>query len=312
MRAFTLDSFDAAPGLREDLAAPAVGDGDLLIRVRASSVNPVDTLIAAGVLEGMVEHEFPVVLGRDFAGVVEQAGPAVTGYAAGDEVFGWVPYAGPTVHLGTWAELIAVSHDGSVAHRPAAVGARQAGAAPLAALTAVAAHDALGVREGTTLLVVGATGGVGSFAVQLAARAGAVVIAPGLPEDEDYLRGLGVTEVLDRGGDLLASARARFPDGVDALLDVVSRSAEALDAYAGAVRDGGRVASPVGAAGEGPGRSNVGAVPGPDGMARLAGLLDAGDLTVPIQATHELADAGEALEALSGRHTRGKRALTLP
>jgi NADPH:quinone reductase len=88
MRAFTLDSFDAPPGLREDLPTPEVGDGQLLVRVRASSVNPVDAFIAAGVLKGMAEHVFPVVLGRDYAGVVEQVGPAVTGYAPGDEVYG--------------------------------------------------------------------------------------------------------------------------------------------------------------------------------------------------------------------------------
>ena len=227
MRAFTLDSFDTPPGLREDLPSPEVGDDQLLVRVQASSVNPVDAFIAVGVLKGMAEHEFPVVLGRDYAGVIEQAGPAVTGYAPGDEVYGWLLHANPTVHEGSWAELIAVPEGGSVARRPASVDVGQAGAAPLAALTALAAYDALELGEGATVLVIGASGGVGSFAVQLAAHAGATVLAPGLAEDQDYLRGLGTAEVLDRNADIVAAVRERYPDGVDALLDLVSSVPEA-------------------------------------------------------------------------------------
>jgi NADPH:quinone reductase len=312
MLAFTLDSFDTPPGLHDDLPTPEIGDDQLLVRVQASSVNPADVWIAAGALKGMAEYEFPVTLGRDFAGVVEQAGPAVTRYGIGDEVFGFVLHADPTVHQGSWAELIVVPQARSVARRPAGADLSQAGAAPVVALTALAAHDALGLGGGATVLVVGATGGVGSCAVQLAARAGAVVVAPALAEDDDYLRGLGVTEVVDRNGDIVAAVRERFPDGVDAVLDLVSRSSEELDAYAAVVRDGGRIASSVGAAGEGPGRANVGAVPTPENLERLAELLQAGTLTVPIQATYPLAQAGQALKDLTGQHTQGKLAITLP
>jgi NADPH:quinone reductase len=312
MRAFTLDSFDTPPSLREDLPAPQVGPGQLLVRVQASSVNPVDAFIAAGFLKAMAGHDFPVVLGRDYAGVIEQVGPAVTGYAPGDEVYGWLPHANPTVHDGSWAELIAVSHQQSVARRPATVEVRQAGAAPLAALTALAAHDALDLGEGATVLVVGASGGVGSFAVQLAAHAGATVLAPGLAEDADYLRGLGVTDVLDRDADIVTTVRERYPDGVDALLDLVSQSPEELNASAAVVHDGGRIASSVGAAGDGPGRTNVSALPGRENLERLAGLLADGTLTVPIQASYPLTQADQALKTLGGQHTQGKVAITLP
>jgi len=312
MRAFTLDSFDSRPGLREDLPTPEVGPGQLLVRVRASSVNPVGAFIAGGVLKGMVEHEFPVVLGRDYAGVVEQAGLAVTGYAVGDEVFGFLPHAGPEVHDGTWAELILVSQDRSVARRPASADPAAAGAAPLAAITALAAYDALDLGKGATVLVVGASGGVGSFAVQLAAAAGATVLAPGLPEDHDYLRGLGAAEVLDRNGDVAAQVRERYPDGVDALADFASGSPDLLNAYAAVVRDGGRIASSAGAAGDGPGRTNVGAAPTTENLERLAGLLADGTLSVPIQASYPLAQVDQALKALTGQHTQGKLAVTLP
>jgi NADPH:quinone reductase len=312
MRAFTLDSFDTPPQLREDLPTPQAGPDQLLIRVQASSVNPVDVGIAAGYLQAMFPYEFPVVLGRDYAGVIEQVGPAVTGYAPGDEVYGWLLHANPTVHDGSWAELITVPKGQSVARRPATLDVHQAGAAPLAALTALAARDALALGDGATVLVVGASGGVGSFAVQLAARAGATVVAPGLAEDTDHLRRLGVAEVLDRDDDIVAAVRERSPDGVDALLDLVSRSPEELNGYAAVVRDGGRIASSAGAAGDGPGRTNVGALPGPEPLERLAGLLADGTLSVPIQASYPLAQADQALKALTSQHTQGKLAITLP
>jgi NADPH:quinone reductase-like Zn-dependent oxidoreductase len=101
MRAFTLESFEAQPALRDDLPEPSVGDNELLVHVHASSVNPVDVFIAAGGLKEMAEHEFPVTLGRDFAGVVNEVGPSVSRYQVGDEVFGFVLHANPTVHEGS-------------------------------------------------------------------------------------------------------------------------------------------------------------------------------------------------------------------
>jgi NADPH:quinone reductase-like Zn-dependent oxidoreductase len=217
----------------------------------------------------------------------------------------------PGVHHGSWAELIVVPQD-QVAHLPGGVDLAQAGAAPLAAVTALAVHDALGLTAGDTVLMVGANGGVGSIAVQLAAAAGATVVAPGLPEDHDYLRGLGVAEVLDRTGDIVAQVRQRHPDGVDALADFASRSPDQLDAYAAVVREGGRIASSAGAAGEGPGRTNVMAVPAAATLERVAGLLADGTVRVPIQASYPLAQADQAIKALGGQHTQGKVAITLP
>src|SRR5215210_2220010 len=153
MRAFILDSFDTPPGLREDLPAPTPADNEVLVRVRASSVNPVDGAIAAGMMSSMVEHEFPVVLGRDYSSVVEQVGSDVTRYAEGDEVYGFLPAANPTVHDGAWAELVVVPEDNFVARKPAGVDMAAAGAAPLAAITAMTALDALGISEGDIVLV---------------------------------------------------------------------------------------------------------------------------------------------------------------
>jgi NADPH:quinone reductase-like Zn-dependent oxidoreductase len=306
VKAVAITAFDTPPALREDLPAPTPAPNEVLVRVQASSVNPVDNSIASGLLKRAgVEYEFPVILGRDYAGVVEQFGPEVTGYAVGDEVFGFIRQANPTVRDGSWAELIAVPDDISIAPVPTGVDLAAVGASPVAGITAVLAIDALELAEGDTLLVVGASGGVGSFAVQLAVRAGATVVASALPEDEAYLRELGVSELLPRNGDLEAVLRERHPDGFDAILDLVSFTGDS----ASLLKDGGRLASTLGAAGDGPGRVNVMAAPTRENLQRFAGLLGDGMLRVPVYATYELSEAPGALNALSTTHTQGKLAI---
>src|SRR4051794_27587156 len=309
MRAVTVNGPDTPPALREDVLEPTPGENEVLVRVQASSVNPVDNSIAAGMLAQMgVEYEYPVTLGRDYAGTVEQVGADVTEYAAGDKVFGFLLHANPTARDGSWTELLTVSTDASIARRPTNVDVAAAGAAPLAAITALTAIDALDLSQGDTVLIVGATGGVGSFAVQLAAQAGASVIAPALTEDERYLRDLGVTEIGPRDGAAAPAVRQRSPDGVDALLDLVNYTAGTYDA---ALKDGARVASPTGAAGEGPGRTMVMAQPTTTNLDRAAQLLDSGTLKVRVQASYPLERATEALQALATSHTQGKLAISI-
>jgi NADPH2:quinone reductase len=307
MRAITIDAPDTQPGLRDDLPAPTPAENEVVVRVLASSVNPVDHSIAAGMLTQMgVEYEYPVTLGRDYAGTVEEVGPDVTQYQPGDEVFGFLLHANPTARDGTWTELIAVTEELSIAPLRDGVDLAIAGAAPLAGITAMTSADALELSEGDVVLVVGATGGVGSLAVQLAAKAGARVLAPALAEDDDYLRDLGVSDVLPRDGDIVQLAREIAPDGVDALLDLVNYAPGTYDA---ALKPDARVASPTGAAGEGPGRTYVMAAPTSDNLQRLGMLLADGALRLPVQATYELAQAPEALEALTSQHTQGKLAI---
>ena len=296
IKAVTVTAPGAAPALREDAPAPTPAGNEVLVRVHASSVNPVDAAIAAGLLTGMVEHEYPVTLGRDYAGVVEEVGPDVTRYAMGDNVFGFLMHANPTVRDGSWAELITVAEDRSIAQVPAGVDIAVAGAAALAGIAALLSVDALALAEGHVTLIVGATGGVGSLAVQLAAKAGATVIAPARREDEDYLRSLGVSEIIPRAGDVVAAVRERRPEGVDALLDLVSYAPGAFDAALG---DGGRLASTNGAAGEGPGRTNVMADPSTENLDRLSRLLADGTLQLAVHATWDLDGAADGLAALA-------------
>jgi NADPH:quinone reductase-like Zn-dependent oxidoreductase len=307
MKAITIDAAGAPPQLTE-LPDPTPAAGQVLVRVEASSVNPLDGGIAAGMFEQMgMPHEYPLTLGRDVAGTVEAVGEGVTAFAAGDRVFGVIPLA-PPIATGTWADLVVLGQD-NLTRTPDSVDTATAGAAPLAALTAIQTVDALDLNKGDTLLVVGATGGVGSIVVQLAAHAGATILAPGLPEDEQFLRDLGVTEVLPRDGDVVAAVRERHPGGVDAIVDVVT--GYTLTAYEAALADGGRIASPTNAAGEGAGRTNVMHTPTADLLARVAQHLAAGTITVPIQHTYELARAPGAMQAFSNGHTVGKIAVRI-
>ena len=308
MKAITVAEEGAAPALQDTDETRAPGAGEVLVRVQASSVNQLDGGIVAGMLAGMVSHEYPITLGRDFAGVVEQVGEGVGSVAVGDEVFGEVPAAVAAVHDGAWTERIVVSEQ-VLAKKPAGVDTATAGAAPLAALTALAIVDALELSAGQTVLVVGATGGVGSLVVQLAKAAGATVVATALPEDEEFLRGLGVDDVLPREGDLVSAVRERYPNGVNALVDAVTPYQPTP--YDAILVDGGRIASPTNAAGEGPGRTNVmhAALLNPEGLGRVGQLLADGTIKVPIRQTIELAQAPEALGALGSGHTQGKIAL---
>jgi NADPH:quinone reductase-like Zn-dependent oxidoreductase len=301
MRAITIDH-DGAPTLRSDVPSPTAAAGEVLVRVRASSVNPIDGAIAAGMLKGMVEHAYPITLGRDFAGTVEAVGDGVSAVVPGDEVFGVIPAMWPTVHNGAWAEQIAVAET-NVSKRPDSVDIAAAGAAGFVGVTALAAVDAIAPQPGDVVLVAGATGGVGTVAVQLVRAAGATVVAPALPEDEAYLRDLGVSELLPREGDVAAAARERYPDGVDALIDLVSYAPGAYDA---ALKPNARVASTLNAAGEGAGRTNISAAPSPEALGRIVDLLASRSLDVPITASYDLAHAAAALTDLGAKHTQGK------
>ena len=136
MRAIVVESPDTLPALREDLAAPTPAENEVLVRVHASSANPVDNAIVGNVLVSMgVEHDYPIILGRDYAGIVEQVGAGVSGYRPGQQVYGFLPSADPTVHAGAWAELITVTEERSIAPAPDNIDLSIAGAAPLAGIT---------------------------------------------------------------------------------------------------------------------------------------------------------------------------------
>jgi NADPH:quinone reductase-like Zn-dependent oxidoreductase len=315
MRAMAIEEFGGPDRIQlMDLPRPVLGPDYVLIKVAAAGVNPVDWKVREGNLTNRFPHHFPLILGWDVAGVVEDVGPAVTTFVPGDEV---VAYARKScVELGTYAEYVTVVDDW-VAAAPTAVEASSAAALPLAGLTAwQCVTEALRVTGGERVLVHGGSGGVGSFAVQLLAGLGAEVFATASSPNHDFLRSLGA-EPIDRHRDLAPQVKDLAPEGVDAVLDIAAGSA-AAEASLPLLRDGGRITSiqkPVSLDEEdrkrGLSARYVFVRPSGSELAELVRRVDAGELVIHLERTYPLEEAAEAQERLRTGSVRGKLSLTV-
>jgi NADPH:quinone reductase-like Zn-dependent oxidoreductase len=314
MKAFGLVDEDS-PAAMLEVPTPEAGPGGVRVRIRASSVNGWDVYVMSGMARGSMEHRYPVVGGKDFAGVIDSVGEGVTRFAVGDEVLGIVPSA-PFLSLGSYAEHLVVPAEGFIQPKPENLDFEQSASLGLAALTAFVSVDALEVSEGDVVLVVGAAGGVGSHAVQLAAARGATVVATARPEDEEWIRALGATEVVDYSGDVAAAVRSSHPGGVDGLI-VAVQLGDAFGPTAGLVKDGGTIASTVGGAdAEGTANrdiraTNVMGQADPEAFAEVVRMAAAGTLTVPITRTFAFDELPEALGLVGETRSRGKFAVTI-
>ncbi|MGH2594827.1 MAG: NADP-dependent oxidoreductase [Actinomycetota bacterium] len=311
MKALALKSFDVPPAV-VDVPEPLAAPGEVLVRMHAASVNAFDVGVAAGAMKEYMSYAFPAVIGNDVAGTIEAIGVSVEGFSVGDRVFGMMGSKG-AIHDGSYAEL-ANPQSGSIAVAPDALSDADGGSLAVAGTTAMSAVEAVDPREGRHVLIVGATGGVGTFAIQLATIRGAHVIASVRPGDEDFVTGLGAAETVDYTGDVIATIRERYPDGIDAVIDAVNRDHGAFARLAGVVREGGRATSVVGGAGEssqigGVSVSNTGGDPAY--LTALADLVVQGKVRVAIRRTYALADAGQALKDFANEHTLGKLVITI-
>lgn len=308
MRAVAFRDFGAAPEHTE-LPAPEPGPGEVLVQVRASSVNGFDLAAVGGYLKGVYEYDFPVVVGKDFAGTVAALGDGVSGLAVGDRVFGVVMR--PTLGQGGFAEYVAVPAGYGIAPVPEGLDLDQAGTLGLAGTAALNAVDAVDPHAGETVLISGATGGVGAYAIQLAAARGATVIATGRPgEEAGFVTGLGAAHAVDHQ-DLEAQVRAIAPGGVHSALHLAGDGA----AVAGLLAEGGRFVSTVHFTPEEPaGRaikaSTVMADPNQATLGRLAADAVAGRLRVPIAGRYALAETAQAIAHFTGG-TLGKIGITI-
>ena len=307
MQAIALDEFGCPDVMRlRELPDPKLSPDAVLVRVRAAGVNPVDAYIRAGYLEGAFPTHVPLIPGWDVAGVVEQVGPSVTELSVGEEVFGYVRK--DHVQNGTYAELVAAPIR-TVARKPESLSMSEAAGVPLAGLTALQALRRVGVGAGDTVLVHAASGGVGSFAVQIAVALGARVVGTASEANHDYLRELGAEPVL-YGEGLAERVREVAGGKVDAVVDLAG--AEAIAASVELVGDPARIASVVDAqAVLAAGGQYVFVRPDRDDLAELARLADDGKLSVHLSTTLPLAQAPEAHRLIESKHSRGKIVLTV-
>ncbi|MER5357441.1 NADP-dependent oxidoreductase [Streptomyces sp. NPDC002785] len=281
--------------IEQDMPVP--GPGELLVAVRAAGVNPVDWKLRTGYTRpGGEPQPFPTVFGSEAAGVVEGVGPDIEGFAVGDEVFG-----NPVT--GGYAEytLLPVA---VTAHKPAELSFTDAAVLPVAAATAHDGIRQLGLAPGSTLLITGAGGGVGTVAVQLARHAGVHVIGAASAAKKNFIESLGAVHV-ESGAGLADRVRAAAPDGIDAVFDLVG--GETLRAVAPLLTDPATLISAGGKplavelGGAAVARARTAAV-----LDEVADLVVTGALRTHVTRTFPLTEAGQALRAVENGHARGK------
>ncbi|TWF42565.1 NADPH:quinone reductase-like Zn-dependent oxidoreductase [Chitinophaga polysaccharea] len=308
MKAVAVSKFKDIPTVM-DLPKPAVRPGTVLIKVAAAGINPFDWKMVDGIMDGAMPHQFPLIMGVDGAGTVDEVGEGVTRFKKGDKVYGQFIHA--PIGEGSYAEYAIVPEKSGLTLAPSSLSAAEAAAVPTSGMTAQQMLDHLNLQEGDTLLVVGATGGVGSFTVQLAKLQGIHVIATvGDDAAAERMKKLGATVTINyKAAPLAQQVKAKYPGGVDGLIDVASDGA-GFTANLDLVRPGGGALTTVFVADEAAlkARSIHGGNFETKGSAAsldtLSLIIDRGELQVPVENKIRLEDVPEAI-ALS-RQAKGK------
>ncbi|MFI6819044.1 NADP-dependent oxidoreductase [Nonomuraea sp. NPDC050328] len=244
MKAVAITRFGERPEVME-VPVPTPGPGQVLVRMYAAGLNPFDWKVTDGLLKDVVPHAFPLVMGNDGAGVIEAVGEGVTELRPGEEVYG--QFMSLSTGGGSFAEF-AVAKAGSVARAPRGLTLSQAAAVPTASMTAYNLVKEARVDAGQTVLVVGATGGVGQGVVQFADAQGARVVATATADLAPLVRELGADEVIDHTASPVADqVRALHPEGLDVLFDLV-QDAGGFEAATDLLRPGGMALTTQGVA----------------------------------------------------------------
>ncbi len=285
----------------EDAPVPAISADDVLVKIHAASVNPVDWKIREGYLKDFIPHQLPLTLGWDFAGEVVAVGEQVKNWKIGDAV-----YARPDLgRNGSYAEYIAV-RGSEIARKPQSLDWQQAAAVPLTALTAwQALYEIANLKAGERVLIQAGAGGVGSFAIQLAKLRGAQVYTTGSSRNIELLKSLGADEVIDYTSRDFSQLR-----DLDVVFDTLG--GEALDKSWQTLKRGGRlvsiVSNPDAQTAEQHGVTPLFCFvqPSESQLKELAALIDGDKLQLVIDSVYDLKDAAKALEKSQTGHARGK------
>ena len=305
MKAVKFEQYGGIDVLKiEEIARPVPAANEVLVKVKAAGINPGEASIREGKLEKMFHTTFPSGEGSDFAGIVEEAGTDVTGFAIGDEVIGF------NHNRSSHAEYVVTDAD-HIVYRPANVSWEQGGALFVAGTTAWASVKAVSLKTGDTVVVSGAAGGVGSIAVQLANNEGAKVIGLAGESNHQWLKDHGIIPVA-YGEGVAERIRAAADGKVDAFIDTYGQGYVELALRIGVPADrintviDFEAAAKFGVKSDGSqAASNITV------LAELAGLIAAGKLDIPIAKTYPLDEVREAFTELEKRHTQGKIVLLL-
>ncbi|MBE1495921.1 NADPH:quinone reductase-like Zn-dependent oxidoreductase [Amycolatopsis lexingtonensis] len=306
-RAVRFESFGGPEALRlHEVPVPQAGSGQIRVRVTAAGLNPMDWFMTSDAeTAARFGLSLPCGFGTDYAGVVDQVGAGVTGFAVGDRVFGGALSRAVADHV-VVAEAGTIAAGGDAHRTPDGVDDRTAATLAIAGCTAAAALAVVAPGPSDTVLIGGAGGGVGVFAVQLARLAGARVIGTGSATSAEALRALGA-EPVTYGDGLVDRVRALAPDGVTAAMDLHGTDT-ALAARELGVPD--ERITLIAAQVDGITSAN-GANAAPGAIEEIAGLVAAGRLRVPIAASYPVEQIREAVELQAGRHVHGKVVIDL-
>jgi NADPH:quinone reductase len=314
MRAVTVTEYGATPVVAE-VPTPEPGQGQVLIKLRAAGMNPMDRTLASGAWKPM-PATFPMVLGADGAGVVEQLGEGTSRFSLGDNLFGQLLIP-PLGSAGTYAEYVAVTEDAPLARVPSGVDEVVAAALPTVGGTALELVELLEPLAGKAVLIVGAGGGVGSFATQFAAKAGGNVIANVRARDAERMRAYGATETIDHTAAPLPDAiRQAHPNGIDILIDLVDDAA-GFASLAALVRPGGTAVTTQYVADEEALRAtgitgiNFALQMSSELLERVAEAVAEGRIVAPPITRISLEEAPAALDPARAQPASGKTVITL-
>lgn len=308
MKAIVVHEYGGPEVLKyEDVPRPEPKEDQILVRVIAAGVNPVDGLIRSGMFAKYEKAAFPMIPGADIAGVVESAGSKITKFRMGDPVYAYISLK----NSGGYAEY-AVATEGEASPKPKSLTYVEAAAVPVVALTAwQALIDTAKLSKGQTVLIHGGSGGVGSFAIQIAKERGAKVIATASTPNQDLLKQLGVDVAIDY-------TKTKFEDiakDVDVVLDSIGK--DTLARSYGVVKKGGFIVTLVTRVDQaeldkhGIRGASLSVKPDSNELGEIGKLIDENKIKVVVSQTFPLADAAKAQEQVATGHTRGKIVLKI-
>ncbi|WP_439882655.1 NADP-dependent oxidoreductase [Pontibacter sp. MBLB2868] len=285
---------------------PEVKEGEVLVRVKAAGVNPVDAAVREGYLKDFLPYEFPVIPGWDVAGVIEERGFSARRFEVGDAVYAYARR--PVVQHGTFAEYIIIP-ESYLAAKPENISFEEAAGIPLVGLTAYQSlFDAGKLQQGQTVLILGASGGVGSLGIQLAKNAGATVIGVASEKNHAFMKELGADHTIDYKTRNVGDATKEIaPDGVDLIFDCAS--GETLQQSLSALKPSAKLVSILNQ-GQNLDKSidfqYVFVEPNSSQLDKLRKYAEAGKLKVHVSNTYNLEQTAEALNQIQTQHTKGK------
>ena len=318
MKAIAITEFGGKEKLTlMDLPQPVAKKGEVLIRVKAAGINPVDCKIRNGMLTKRMPYHFPIILGWDASGVVEKTGEGVSSVAAGDAVFAYCRTE--SIHAGAYAEYIALPEN-NVAKKPSTMSFEEAASVPLAGLTAYQAlFDAAQLKMGETVLIHRAAGGVGGFAVQLASTIKARVIGTAREANHQYILSLGADMAIDyTQEDFEEIVLSRFASGIHVVLDTLGE--ETTFKSIRILAKGGRLVSIASVLNDALKTecerrdvryTYVFVSPNSGQLTQLARFIEEGQLRTHLAAVLPLEQADRAHEMIERGHTRGKIVVTI-